>query len=154
MTSDDDEPTAEELADAERLARALERGHSAEPVPDEALATAALLRFSRDGGALSAESAERIFEEALSGATPARRKLRWGYTLFGLLGLAAAGAASVTLVVRSQEPEPAALPEPPRALLDAQVAAASIRSSLATLDDETTKYREAFYAKLRKRYDK
>jgi hypothetical protein len=154
MTLDDEEPSAEELAQAERLARALERGHSAEPAPEDALATAALLRFSKDGGSLAPERSERILEDVLARARPRRAKARLGLTVLGLLGLSAAGAASLALVVRSQAPEPASLPAPSRGLLEAQLAAANMRSSLTTLDVETTRYREAFYAKLRERYGK
>src|SRR5262252_3945796 len=98
MMPDDDEPTAEEREEAERLARALE--------PDRSRA---------------------IFEEAVANARPLRAaKRRIRFTLLGLLGLAAAGAASFALVVRTLEPEPEpAIPSPPRALLEAQVAAAN-----------------------------
>ncbi len=154
MTLDDEEPTAEELAEAERLAHALERGHSAEPVPEDALGAAALLRFAKDAGALPPERSERILQDALARARPLRAKPRLGATLLGLLGLAAAGAASIVFVVRSQAPEPASLPAPPRALLEAQLSAANMRSSLTTLDVETMRYRREFYAKLRERYDK
>jgi hypothetical protein len=154
MTQDDEEPTAEELAEAERLARALDRGHSTGPVPEDALGAAALLRFSKDGGALASDRSERILEDLLGQAKPRRAKARFGATLLGLLGLTAAGAASIVLVVRSQAPEPASLPPPQRELLEAQLSAANMRSSLTTLDMETTRYRRAFYAKLRERYRK
>ncbi|HVW26271.1 MAG TPA: hypothetical protein VHC69_12945 [Polyangiaceae bacterium] len=154
MTPDEEEPTPEELLEAERLARALERGHSPEPVPEDALGAAALLRFSKDGGALATPTRERILEDVLSRAKPSRRRPHVIGTVLGLLGLSAAGAASIALVVRSQSPEPASLPEPPRELLEAQIAAANMRSSLTTLHVETRRYRETFYAKLRERYGK
>ena len=93
MTQDDEEPTAEELADAERLARALDSGHSAGAVPEDALGAAALLRFAKDGGALSPERSERILEDALAQARPRTVRPRFAATLLGLLGLSAAGVA-------------------------------------------------------------
>ncbi|HEX4337057.1 MAG TPA: hypothetical protein VH062_14160 [Polyangiaceae bacterium] len=162
MTPDDEEPTAEELEEAERLARALERGHAPGGVPEDALGAAALLRFSKDGGALEPERAERILEEALSRARPPVSKPRRRYTLLGLLGLAAAGAAAFLLVVKTQAPEAAALlPSPPRELLEAQLAAATAKdldeqtaknTALAALDDQTARYRGVLYATLRERY--
>src|SRR5262245_37846202 len=116
MTSDDDEPTAEEREEAERLARALERGNApGGGVPEDALATAALLRYAKDGGALDPDRSRAIFEEAVANARPLRAaKRRIRFTLLGLLGLAAAGAASIVLVVRTLEPEPEpSLPAPP-----------------------------------------
>ena len=154
MTPDDEEPTPEELLEAARLARALERGHSSEPLPEDALGAAALLRFSRDGGALATPEHERILEDVLARAKPRRTRPRAVATVLGLLGLSAAGAASIALVVRSQSPEPASLPAPPRELLEAQIAAANMRSSLTTLHVETGRYRETFYAELRERYGK
>ncbi len=151
---DDDPPTPEELTEAEALAQALERGHDRGDVPEDALATAALLRFSNDGGALAPESNDRILAELLAreAPRPARRPLR--LTILGLLGVAAAGAASIVLVVRGQAPEPLALPAPPRALLEAQITAANVPSSLSAIDAETAKYRGVVYAKLRERYGK
>ena len=157
MTPDEDEPTPEELEEAERLARALERGNAPGGVPEDALATAALLRFAKDGGALDPDRSRAIFEDAVKNARPLRAaKKRIRFTLFGLLGVAAAGAASVVLVVRSQSAEPAAsLPAPPRALLEAQVAAASgAPGNLDALALETAQYRGRVYASLRERYGK
>jgi hypothetical protein len=157
MTPDDDDPTPEELEEAERLARALERGNAPGGVPEDALATAALLRFAKDGGALDPDRSRAIFEEAVRNARPLRAaKRRIRFTLFGLLGLAAAGAASIVLVVRTESPEPgASLPAPPRALLEAQVAAASgAPGNLEALALRTAEYRGRVYAQLRERYGK
>jgi hypothetical protein len=153
---DDDEPTAEEAEEAARLARALERGHAPEGAPNDALSAAALLRYAKDGGALDPERSREILEDALSRARPPRARPRVRYTLLGLLGLAAAGAASVVLVLRAQAPESdTALPAPPRALLEAQLAAASGPArSLDALAVETGEYRGKVYAKLRERYGK
>ncbi len=155
MTLDDDEPTAEERQEAERLARALERGHAPSGVPEDALSTAALLRYAKDGGALDPERGKAIFEDAMARARPpreARARTRW--TLFGLLGLGAAGALSIAIVLRTAPPDVRGpLPPPPRALLEAQVAALSGPSaSLDALAMETAGYRGTLYAKLRERY--
>jgi hypothetical protein len=157
MMPDEDEPTPEELEEAERLARALERGNAPGGVPEDALATAALLRYAKDGGALDPHRGRAIFEDAVKNARPIRAaKRRIRFTLFGLLGLAAAGAASIALVVRTQSPEPSAsLPAPPRALLEAQLAAASGGpANLDALAVRTAEYRGRVYASLRERYGK
>jgi hypothetical protein len=156
VNRDEDEPTAEELEEAARLASALERGHAPEGAPDDALAAAGLLRYAKDGGALEPERSRQIFEDAISRARPPRARSRLRFTLFGLLGLAAAGAASVVFVLRAQAPEPdTVLPTPPRALLEAQLAAASgPTASLDALSAETGEYRGKMYAKLRERYGK
>jgi hypothetical protein len=157
MTSDDDEATPEELEEAARLARALERGHAPAGAPEDALATAGLLRFAKDGGALDGDESRRILDTALASARPRRTAIqRRRFTFLGLLGLAAAGTASFVFVVKNRAPEPeAALPAPPRALLEAQVAAASgPTASLDALALETAQYRGAVFAKLRERYAK
>lgn len=156
MKPDDDEPTAEELEEAARLARALERGHAPGGAPDDALSAASLLRYARDGGALDPERSREIFEDALARAKPPRARSRIRFTLLGLFGLAAAGAASIVLVLRAQGPESdTVLPTPPRALLEAQLAAASgPAASLDALAVETGEYRGKVYAKLREHYGK
>ena len=156
MKPDDDEPTAEELEEAARLARALERGHAPEGAPNDALAAAALLRYAKDGGALDPDRSREILQDALSRAKPPRARPRLRYTLLGLLGLAAAGAASFVFVLRQQPPEgDTVLPAPPRALLEAQLAAASgPTASLDTLATATGEYRGRVYAKLREHYGK
>jgi hypothetical protein len=156
VNPDDEEPTAEELEEAARLARALERGHAPEGAPNDALGAAALLRYAKDGGALDPERSREIFEDALSRARPPPARPRLRYTLLGLLGLAAVGAASFMFVLRDQTPESdTVLPAPPRALLEAQLAAASgPTASLDLLAAQTGEYRGRVYAKLREHYGK
>ncbi|HVU03103.1 MAG TPA: hypothetical protein VHE30_15185 [Polyangiaceae bacterium] len=150
MTTPDDEPTEEELREAEALARALERGHAPPGTPEDALGAAAFLRFTKDGGSLSAEDSERILEDALRNARlPVRTP--WRFRLFGVLGLAGA-AAAVLLIVARQAPS-GELPVPPRALLEAQVDVASGKvASLDALGAETAAYRRAVFASLEGRY--
>jgi hypothetical protein len=153
MNIEDDEPTPEERAEAEALARALETGRAAGPVPGDALETAALLRHAKDQGALDEARAESILSDVLERARPpARTKSGWRWPLFGALGLGAA-AAAVALVVRSGAPEVAAFPRPPRALLEAQMEAARSRASgLGTVASEMKPYRREVFAALEERY--
>src|SRR5690348_192369 len=98
MTTPDDDPTEDELREAEALAKALERG-TARSAPEDALGAAALLRHANHGSALSDETADRILADALAHArppSPAPRRWR----LFGVLGLAFAGAVAAAFLVR------------------------------------------------------
>jgi hypothetical protein len=150
MKTPDEEPTEEELREAEELARALARG-TARSAPDDALGAAALLRHAKDGGALSDEASDRILADALARArppSPAPRRWR----LFGVLGLATAGALAAVFLVRAPKPA-AALPAPPRALLEAELDAASGHAQgLEALRSQTEAYRGEVYAALRDRY--
>jgi hypothetical protein len=151
MNPDDIEPTAEEIAEAEELARALERGHG--PAPAQELETAALLRYAKDRGALDTEKSRLILADALARARPRARKSSWRGILFGALGLSAAAAATLLLLQNGPAPEASALPAPPRALLDAQVrATAAETASLEPLGEELKPYRVAVYSALRERY--
>jgi hypothetical protein len=150
----DDPPTEEELAEAEALARGLDRGN-AHGVPDDALQAAAFLRYSRDGGQLAPARADAILADALSRARRPSMASRKGW-LLGMLGLAAAGAATWFTAIGLEPagaPERAELPPPPVSLLAEQVEVATNRSaSLATLDARTDEYRSAVYATLKGRY--
>jgi hypothetical protein len=151
MNPDDIEPTAEELAEAEALARALERGHG--PTPAKELETAALLRYAKDRGALDPEKSELILADALARARPRARKSSWRFVLLGALGLSAAAAAAVLVLQSEQAPGASALPVPPRALLDAQVRATAAESaSLEPLGAELQPYRVAVYSALKEHY--
>ena len=150
MNPDDTEPTAEELAEAEMLARALERGHGS--ASEEELQTAALLRYAKDGGTLDPDRSETILQGALAHVRPRRPTSSWRVVLFGAFGLAVAGAATL-LVLLNQPHAPSPLPAPPRALLDAQIqATASESASLEPLGAELQPYRVAVYSALREHY--
>jgi len=169
MTDDDDLPTAEELAEAEALARALEPPASGQtaappasgggtPAPADALATAALLRYARDtargeapGRARVAAAADRVRPglDARLDARPRRR--RWLMSA-ALAAPAAAAIALAYLTVRSTDERAAApppsLPAPTVGLLERQARAARGREGLAALDAQMREYRAAFYAEL------
>jgi hypothetical protein len=139
-------PTAEEQAQAEALAQALEPGAASSP-PElaEPLATAALLRQSAH-----APLPEHVLAEVLA-ALPARQPRRWwlwpaiavpiaASVLFlaaGSLSMRASRAPAVAVVPR---------PVPPLPLLRAQAEVARGDSkALATLDAEMRTYRARFY---------
>lgn len=152
MKTDDEEPTPEELAEAEELARALDRGHGS-GAPTDALEAAALLRHANDESALEPAKGEAILNDVLARARPPRRASSWRLILFGALGLSAAAAA--TLLVLRSEPRfgPSELPAPPRALLDAQIQATSTETaSLDPLGAELKPYRVSVYSALKEHY--
>jgi hypothetical protein len=164
----DDEPTQAELEEAEALARALESGHvppvrdggrGREGPPEDALGAAAFLRYAKDGGSLDVTRADAILADALARARPPvqiSRGRTWGWRLFGALGFAGAAAAAALIVARAPlGEESAALPAPPRALLEAQIDAAAGRvATLDVLTVETNGYRNAVYGALHDRYDR
>jgi hypothetical protein len=143
---DDDEleATAAERAEAEALARALERGGPKDAGPADAVAAAALLRAAArpapDAAALAAAGARG--RAALAERRPARR--RWL-----LLAPTFAAAAALVLVTRLLlQPPPRRLPEPSTALLEAQARAARGRADLTALDAQMSEFRAAYYAAL------
>lgn len=143
------EPTEEELAEAEALARALERGVADAP-PEDALEAAAVLRFSRDGGRLAPERGEAILETVLAEARPAsppQRAPLWRWLVPVSL---AAVAAVVALTLRPPAARPLALPAPSEALLRAQAAAAA--GDGRALDEAMASYRGEVLASLEGRY--
>jgi hypothetical protein len=154
MTMDDEEPTEAELREAEALARALDGGRGVREMPDDALGTAAFLRYAKDGGALDADQARAILADALARARPPRARPAWRWGIFGALGLAATGAALVLILARAPIGDAAdTLPAPPRALLEAQIDAAGGRvASLDALTAETRDYRASVYGALHDRY--
>jgi hypothetical protein len=146
----DDEPTEEELREAEALARALERGQG-QGVPGDALQAAAFLRFAKDEGALDGARAADLLQDAMARARRPVRASRKAWFL-GALGLSAAGVATWLTAVNLPEPG-AKLPPPPASLLSAQLDAATNRAAnLNALRTETEGYRTAVYAALKERY--
>jgi hypothetical protein len=151
-----DEPaTAEEEAAAAALRRALEDGEAAGPARAEAEA-AALLDFSRDAGALPAERAAAVLRRVLGpeperAASPRRpRRLLWRWLVPAAATCAAAAAVLLALSLRAPGP---GLPAPPRALLQAQVAASRGGPGAGSaVEKEMGAYRERIYATLGKRY--
>lgn len=157
--SDEEEIGADEQQEAEALARALDRGSAEAGLPEDALQTAALLRYQRDGGALSPDRSEAILGDVLSvadriadraAARPEpRRDWRW---LLGAVGLAAALLLFVWLRPGG-EAAPTALPSPDLGLLRAQMARASGGEDADdAFEAEMDNYRGAVYASLEERY--
>jgi hypothetical protein len=152
MMHDEDDPSEEELREAEALARALDRGHAPTP-PDDALGAAALLRYARRGATLPEARHDAILSEAIQGARRRERPIR-RFFLLSALGLSLA-AAFALVVSRTTRSEPSLLPAPPTTLLSAQAEAARPGAgNLATLGAEMKPYRDSVYAKLEERYGK
>lgn len=148
MHPEDDEPSGQERLEAEALARALDRGTAREPVPDDALGTAALLRFAHGAAELDPERSRAILEEAL--ATRRKPPVFRRIGIWASLGLATAAVGTFLLARTS---EPSLLPPPPPELLSAQLSAAhpGSRESLAALEAEMRPYRGRVYAALGER---
>jgi hypothetical protein len=154
MSDPDDEPTPEELEEAERLAAALE-GSGREHAPEDALASAAFLRQAGGHYHLDAAARDRLVEEALAEARPPGRSEtppwweRLGFRI-GIVVGAVAATAALLLLLRAA-PAPTALPEPPPALLRAQASALAGHGP-EELGREMDAYRGQVYAALSERY--
>jgi len=143
MVDEETEPTPDELREAEALARALDGRSSATPAPQDALETAALLRYARDGGALAPER-----ERALAARVRATWRSRRARVLTSALAGSLALAASLLLLLRTSSPA-LDVPAPPLTLLSAQArAAAREPGALGALDAETQRHRRALHARL------
>src|SRR5262245_56231086 len=106
MVEDEADPTPEELREAEALAHAPDARTPDAAAPRDALETAALLRYARDGGALAPER-ERALAERMRGAlrrAPQRR--RRVVAALSVLGGSLALAAALLLFLRTGGPEP------------------------------------------------
>ncbi len=166
-TDESVEPSEEELAEAEALARALDRGTGTPSLPDDALATAALLRYSQDGGELPGARKSQILDDVFAQAKPARVETRasgvawlsWLKWLVPVAGLGAVAAAVLVFVVLPQaapgptEMAATALPAPRIELLRAQARAAMPGADAdAELSAAMRSYRGELYAALEERY--
>jgi hypothetical protein len=161
MTGDErdpDEPTPGEIAEAEALARALERGAAAGPdVPEDALAAAALLRHAHAAGSAQAdaEARARVAAAATRGrdALNARRPRRRRWLAPAIFLPAAAGVILYASTLRRNAAvnAPVSLPPPSLALLEEQARAARGREGLDALDRQMRTYRSTFYASLARR---
>ena len=157
----DEEPSPEEFAEAEALARALDRGSADGGLPEDALQTAALLRHGAQGSELGAQRSEAILAEALRSARPRRPRAAaapwWRWLLpAGLAATAAAAAFAVLVGSPTGGPAPqtaAALPAPSSALLRAQATAAA-GDDPSALDRAMASHRVAVVGRLRERYDR
>jgi hypothetical protein len=147
---EEDDLTPEEQREAEALALALERGRASPGLPQDALETAALLRYAQDGGELDPRRQAEILDEVVRTARVRRQpteslwqRLRWP---FGLIAAAASSAAAAWLVFAPfGRSEAIALPAPPASLFAAQAAAATKGADIGALDREMQGYRVAVY---------
>ena len=162
---DELEPTAEELAEAASLARAMDGDVERSGVErdfddaglDDALTTASLLAYSEGAGDLRADRAAAVLEDVLKTArrpeqakapagVPDRASSRsWWRFLVPLPFAAAAAAAFFVLNARSL------LPAPSMSLIEAQAAAAAGQDA-ERLDDAMSDYRSQLYAALEEGY--
>ena len=154
-------PSESEQLEAELLAQALERGTGRGELPDDALEVAALLRYSRDGGAISESRLDALLEEAMRDAKPpvvagGGRRRWWLPALSSVLALAV-----VLLVLRARQGEDDAelaermrLPAPSAELLRAQaaLAAGGAAAERAQLARAMSGYREVMLSSLEERY--
>jgi hypothetical protein len=151
MNPEDADPSPEELEEAARLARALDRGHAESP-PGDALETAALLRYAKDESLLDTARSQSILDDVLARARPPKKTRSFRMIVFGALGLSAAAAATFIVVTNESKLGPSELPAPPRALLDAQIQATAATAGLEPLGSELKPYRVAVYSVLREHY--
>jgi hypothetical protein len=146
MVDEDADPTPDELREAAALARALDGEAPGAAAPRDALETAALLRYARDGGALAPER-ERAIAARLRERGP-RRSRTWRIAA-PVLGGSLALAASLLLLLRTGGPELSLDAPLPGALLEAQArAVAREPGALAALDVEMQRHRRELHARL------
>ncbi|MFK7989881.1 MAG: hypothetical protein AB8I08_27930 [Sandaracinaceae bacterium] len=147
--------TEEERREAEALARALERGHADDDLPEVAFQTAALLRHAGTGSELPQDRADAVLSELLEavdarpapGASSSAPRLFWRW-LVGASGVAAMVALALWLT--RPAPTPTALPAPSAALISAQMGRLSGDDEGYAVAMEG--YRSDVYGALRGRY--
>jgi len=142
----EDEPTPEELREAEALARALDGAAPESAPPPEALEVAALLRHAHGDGQLDPARAQELAARLRANVRPPRRRWLW------LLAPLVVGTAALVLLLpapRPQLPQLTALPAPSAALLAAQAEAARGRGQLSGLDAQMRTYRRQLFERLR-----
>jgi hypothetical protein len=146
----DEEATAEEVVQAEALARALEEdeGRRVEGA-DDVLETAAFLHHVRavQTGAAQPAAVAAPDGRTLAAVDARHPRLRWRWLIPALLVPAAVGLLLSTSMEWRTAPV-APLPVPPLALLQAQAQAAKGRADLAALDRLMRDYRASYYAAL------
>jgi len=138
--TDEKAPTPEERREAEALARALD-GEDAN-APADALEAAALLSASRNAE-LSDVRARAVRDRAL----PRGRHWHW----MAPLGVLAATAATVIVMIAHRRQVPAQIPMPSAALLAAQAEAARPQGG-TQLEREMVAYRQRVLAALEARH--
>jgi hypothetical protein len=141
------EPRAEELREAEALARALEGGKQGD-APGDAAEMAALLRAAGRQGTLSPERSRAVLEDVQR----ERRSPRWRRRMMVMGTAAAAVALALTATFSLRRSAAGArMPRPQARMIAAQINAAR-GGNLVALEVETRVYRTAMYASLASRY--
>ena len=153
MPTGEAEASAEEVVQAEALARALEadEGRRVDGADDE-LETAAFLRHVRavETGAAKPGAVGAPDGRTLAAVDARHPRLRWRWLVPALLMPAAVGLLLATSMEWRTGLD-APLPVPPRELLQAQARAAGGHADLAALDRLMRDYRASYYAALAKR---
>jgi hypothetical protein len=141
----EEDPTPDELREAEALARALEGQPGEAAAPPEALEAAAFLRHG--GGELDPNHAAALAARLRAEIQPRRRTWLWW------LAPLVAGATAVALCVparRHELPSLTSLPSPPPALLAAQAQVARGQGrAIDDLDGQMRAYRKEMFRRLR-----
>ncbi|MBN1944401.1 MAG: hypothetical protein JW797_01940 [Bradymonadales bacterium] len=153
------QPTARELREAEALAQALEGEELHPELPEDDMATAALLKYCHNVGALPPDRMAALAEELgelvrrRADRKPVGNIRRWLAPAGALIG---AGLSLALILLLTGAPRPLVatdLPMPPIRLLQAQTAAAS-GDALANADlaQQMHGYRQRVYHSLAERY--
>ncbi len=161
MSDEDIDET--ERAEAEALAQALDRGSARDGLPEDALQTAALLRYSAGGGELGADREDAVLSDVLAAAEKVAAKRAqaspapsapWWRWLFGAAGVAALVALALFLWIgRGGDAAPTELPAPSAALLGHALDRLAPGGDDAAYREEMRSYRASVYAALSERYE-
>lgn len=158
----EEDPTEIEEQEAQALVEALERGHARASLPEDALETAAFLRYSRDAGELPQVREDAVLEGLLANVKPREREKargwKWLVWLVPAGGLAATAAALLVFTQLASAPggEPplssTSLPAPSATLVSTQLAVANGEAELPALGEQMAAYRGEVLAALDERY--
>lgn len=162
MSDEDIDET--ERAEAEALAHALDRGSAQDDLPEDALQTAALLRYSAGAGELPGDREEAVLAEVLAAAEKAAAKrteapreegVPWWRWLFGIGGVAALVALALFLWIgRGGPATPTALPTPSASLIGHGLERLAPGGDDAAFRSEMRDYRASVYDALSERYER
>lgn len=151
----------DERREAEALAHALDRGSATDDLPEEALQTAALIRYSSDEGLLSEEREGALLADVLAAAERAakQREVRaerapspWWRWIAAFAGVSAiAVVIAIVFAGRLRTVEATELPAPNASLLSAQMERQEGGSD-DRFEAEMSAYRADVYAALGERY--
>jgi hypothetical protein len=145
----EEDATAEEVAQAEALARALEEEGRRVEGADDVLETAAFLRHVRtvQTGAAAPGAVGAPDGRTLAAVDARHPRLRWRW-LVPALSVPAVVAVLLAGSMDWRAGPVAPLPAPPRELLQAQARAAGGHADVAALDRLMRDYRASYYAAL------